>query len=95
MKLTTMQRKYLLRAAMVFLLIAGSFIVLWSSSRAAANKKDCTESMEECSEKIKKNTPSGEMIWETLSHQFFSTVETSNWAPTGLSVKIHFLACNI
>jgi len=77
-KLTTVQRKYMIRVGLTLLLIAGSFIVLWSSSRTTASKKVCSESMEECSKKVKKGNPSGEMIWETLSTQFFSSVEISN-----------------
>lgn len=79
MKLTFMQRKFLVRAALVLLMIAGSFMILLSSSRATtASKKTCTESIEDCSKKIRKNNSSGEMIWETLSRQFISTVEISN-----------------
>jgi hypothetical protein len=79
MKPTFMQRKFLVRAALVLLLIAGSFMVLLSSSRTTTGgKKTCTESIEDRSKKIRKNNPSGEMIWETLSRQFISTVEISN-----------------
>lgn len=73
-----MQRKYLLRAAMILLLIAGSFIVLWSSSRTELKNTQCVESLEECAEKRIKPSASGEMIWETLSSQFFSSFEISN-----------------
>jgi hypothetical protein len=77
MKLTTMQRKYLLRVALVLLLIAGSYAVLWSSSRRNADNGTCTESMDECCKKSDQQAPSGEMIWESLSRQFFSAVEIS------------------
>lgn len=77
-KLTTMQKKYLLRAALILLLIAGSFMVLWSSSRAESKKSQTAETLEECSNKNIKSPASGEMIWETLSSQFFSPFEISN-----------------
>jgi hypothetical protein len=77
MKLTSMQRKYLLRAALILLLITGSYLVLWSSNRSQAAKANCTESMEECCKKEDSKTQSSEMIWETLSRQFFSSVESS------------------
>lgn len=73
-----MQRKYLLRAAMILLLIAGSFIVLWSSNRTELKKSQNTETLEECSQKKVKSSATGEMIWETLSSQFFSSFEISN-----------------
>ncbi|HLF46059.1 MAG TPA: hypothetical protein VI548_06520 [Chitinophagaceae bacterium] len=74
-KLTTMQRKYLIRAALILLLIAGSFIVLWSSSRSEIKKSQNTETLEDCSNKKLNPSASGEMIWETLSSQFFSSFE--------------------
>ncbi len=78
-KLTTMQRKYLLRAALILLLIAGSFMVLWTSSRSELKKNQNVESLEECSSKsVKPSSASGEMIWETLSSQFFSSFEIAN-----------------
>jgi hypothetical protein len=72
MKLTPMQRKYLLRAAMILLLIAGSYLVLWSTTRNQPKKETCTESMEECCQK-KDNKDSGESPIETFSRQFIST----------------------
>jgi len=73
MKLTPMQRKYLLRAALILLLIAGSYLMLWSSTRTRSQKETCTESMEECCKKKSDKESSGEMIWETFSRQFIST----------------------
>jgi hypothetical protein len=72
MKLTNMQHKYLLRAALVILLIAGSYLVLWSATKAQTNNQACAESMEDCSKK-QDDKNSGEMIWESLSRQFIST----------------------
>lgn len=68
-----MQHKYLLRAALILLLIAGSYLVLWSATRARVSKETCTESMEDCCKKQDNKDSSGEMIWETLSRQFIST----------------------
>ena len=77
-KLTIMQKKYLLRAALILLLIAGSFLVIWSSSKTELKKSQTAETMEECTKKSVKPSASGEMIWETLSRQFFSSFEVSN-----------------
>jgi hypothetical protein len=73
-----MQQRYLVRAMLVLVFIAGSFIVLWSASRVRAGKNTCSESMDECIKKSQKVSPSGELIWESLSRQFFSSVEISN-----------------
>jgi len=73
MKLTPMQRKYLLRAALILLLIVGSYLVLWSTTRTHSQKDTCSESMEECCKNKDENDKSGEMIWETFSRQFIST----------------------
>ncbi|TMI92952.1 MAG: hypothetical protein E6H08_11230 [Bacteroidetes bacterium] len=68
-----MQWKYLLRAALILLLIAGSYLVLWSTTRTQSQKNGCSESMEECCKNKNDNDKSGEMIWETFSRQFIST----------------------
>lgn len=67
-----MQRKYLLRAALILLLITGSYFVLWAATKARTSKQPCTENMEECSKKQTDKDASGEMIWETFSRQFIS-----------------------
>jgi len=72
MKLTPMQRKYLIRALLIVLLIAGSYLVLWSASRTHSQKEACSESMEECCKNKNDKDGSGEMIWETFSRQFIS-----------------------
>lgn len=71
-----MQRKYLLRAALILLLIAGSYVVLWSTTRTHSQKDACSESMEECCKNKNDRDPSGEMIWESFSRQFISTSVT-------------------
>jgi hypothetical protein len=68
-----MQKKYLLRAALILLLIAGSYLVLWSTTKTQSQKSTCSESMEECCKNKNDNDKSGEMIWETFSRQFIST----------------------
>jgi len=72
-----MQKKYLVRIALAVLLITGSFIILSSSSKAG-KKQSCNESREDCCKKKDGNTPSGEMIWESLSRQFISSIEISH-----------------
>jgi hypothetical protein len=73
MKLSQMQKKYLLRAAMILLLIAGSYLILWSASKNQAQKETCKEGLEECCKKKSGKETSGETMWETFSHQFIST----------------------
>lgn len=68
-----MQRKYLLRASLILLLITGSYLVLWSTTRTHTQKQPCSESMDECCKKKSDKDGSGEMIWETFSSQFIST----------------------
>ena len=73
MKLTPMQQKYLIRAALILLLIAGSFLVLKSATQDQPKKETCTESMEECCQKNPEKGTSGESLIETFSRQFIST----------------------
>lgn len=71
-----MQRKYLIRALLILLLIAGSYLVLWSATRTHSQKEACSESMEECCKQNTDKEGSGEMIWETISRQFIFTSVT-------------------
>jgi hypothetical protein len=73
MKLTPMQRKYLIRAALILLLIAGSYMVLRSATQNPLQKQTCTESMEECCQKQPEKGSSGESLIETFSRQFISS----------------------
>jgi len=73
MKLTPMQLKYLIRAALILLLIAGSFLVLRSETQNQVKKETCTESMEECCQKKPEKGSSGESLIETFSRQFISS----------------------
>lgn len=69
-----MQRKYLLRATLILLLMAGSYIIL-SATKNKAQKETCSEGMEECCKKKTDKDAPAENIWETFSHQFiFTTV---------------------
>jgi len=72
-----MQKKYLLRVALAVLLITGSLIIL-SSSIKSGKKSNCKESMEECCKNKEENPPPGEMIWESFSRQFISSIEISH-----------------
>jgi hypothetical protein len=73
MKSNAMQQKYLLRALLILLLIAGSYLVLWSATNTGFENKACSESMEECCQKKGERNSSGDMLWESLPHQFIST----------------------
>ena len=67
-----MQRKYLLRAALILLLIAGSYLVLWSATNTSGKKENCTESLEECCQNKKEQSSPGESLMENFSRQFIS-----------------------
>jgi hypothetical protein len=74
MKLTPMQHKYLLRAALILLLIAGSYLILRASTKNQDKRETCKENMGECSKsKDENNIPSGESLIETFSRQFISS----------------------
>ena len=75
-----MQKKYLLRVALAALLITGSFIIL-SSSNKSGKKQNCREALEECRKIKDENAPPGEMIWESFSRQFISSIQISHWFP--------------
>lgn len=69
---TIVQRKYFLLTGLILLLVAGSVWVSGSSSHTAAPKTGCPNTSKECCTSMLSNRSSGEMIWETLSRQFFS-----------------------
>jgi hypothetical protein len=77
MKPTLMQKKYLLRIALATLLITGSVIIL-SSSKKAGKQQNCKESTEGCCKNKDESAPSEEMIWESFSRQFISSIEISH-----------------
>ena len=68
-----MQRKYLIRAALILLLIAGSYLVLRAATQNSLKKETCTESMEECCQKKPEKGSSDESLIETFSRQFISS----------------------
>jgi len=68
-----MQRKYLIRAALILLLMVGSYMVLWSATKSQTTKQSCTESMEECCKKQPEKNSSSESLIETFSRQFISS----------------------
>ncbi|HVT85490.1 MAG TPA: hypothetical protein VHD35_09815 [Chitinophagaceae bacterium] len=54
------------------LVIAGSFIVLHLAGNSK-NSNDCRETKQVCCKcKKPQSSPQGDMIWETLSRQFYS-----------------------
>ena len=53
--------------------MAGSYLVLWSATKGPSEDKPCSESMEECCQKKGNKNSSGDMLWESLPHQFIST----------------------
>ena len=73
-----MQKKYLIRAAMILLLIAGSYFVLWASTKSNREKNTCTESMEDCCKTKPDQNSATDVIWEMLSSQFISISATAN-----------------
>jgi hypothetical protein len=68
----------MVRATLVLVMIVGSIILLWPATSGSSNNVTCSESMETCIEKVEKHTPSADMIWETLSRHFFSSLDISN-----------------
>ena len=72
MKLTHMQRKYLLRAALILLLIAGSYLVLWSHNKGLIlKKKPAQKAWKNAAKRRTDKDGSGEMIWETFPASLF------------------------
>ena len=67
-----MQKKYLKRAALITLLIAGSYLLLWAAAPPTSAKDTCCESMEECIQKKDDSDIPGEMILGNFTRQFFS-----------------------
>ncbi|HEY6505478.1 MAG TPA: hypothetical protein VIZ28_16000 [Chitinophagaceae bacterium] len=67
-----MKNRNIIRSLLLAVIIAGSFLVLWAASPAKQHTP-CKESMEGCCKKEKDNN-SNKMTWETLSHQFFSSL---------------------
>jgi len=66
-----MIKKNTIRLAILAVLLAGTFMVLHSKA-PVAKADSCKESLDGCCKKEEKN--SGGMIWENISHQFFSSM---------------------
>ncbi|HEX5654144.1 MAG TPA: hypothetical protein VFX58_13780 [Chitinophagaceae bacterium] len=64
-------RKNIIRSIFVAAAITGAFLVLGSSRPDSNTNKPCKESMDQCCKKSKSG--SDNMIWETLSGQFFTS----------------------
>ena len=73
-----MQKKYLIRAALILLLISGSYLVLWSTTQASSSKDICCENKQECLEKKEGADAPAEMLWDNFSRHFFSFIGSSN-----------------
>jgi len=67
-----MQKKNIIRFGLIAILLAGSLVIFRSSARIGEKPSCCKESMDQCPKKSNNNDSPGDMIWETLSHQFFS-----------------------
>jgi hypothetical protein len=64
-----MRRKIIIRFVIVVLVLSGMFFVL--RSPASSDKGSSSDESMECA--CKKQNDEGKMIWEDLSHQFFSS----------------------
>jgi len=62
-----MRKGNILRLIILVLILTGAFFALQSSASSKSN------SGKECMEACEKQDGSGKMIWENLSHQFFSS----------------------
>jgi hypothetical protein len=63
-----MRRKHIIGLLLIAVAVTATFMVFASSSPVMDHS--CKEGLEEAGKKIN----SGRMIWENLSHQFFSTL---------------------
>jgi hypothetical protein len=71
-KSTDMRSRNTLRIVSLAVIIAGIFLVLWAAT-PVKNQEPCKESMDQCCKK-KGSDESNNLIWETLPHQFFSSI---------------------
>jgi hypothetical protein len=65
-------RKQTIRITLVALAVAGTFLVVGSTRRSSATAPCDEESMEQCCKKKSKGS-NDNLIWETLSGQFFTS----------------------
>ena len=67
----TMRYTNYIRIIVLGVVICGTYLVL-QASRPRAGADACKESVDECCKKHEKGD--GGMIWENISHQFFSSL---------------------
>lgn len=65
-----MRQRNFLKFILIITVAAGVYLFARAES-PRHNKPTCPESMEEC---CKKGESGNKMIWESLSHQFFSSI---------------------
>jgi hypothetical protein len=65
-----MKRKPSIQLFLVTIAIAALIVAFRSKSVASIDKSTCKETLEECAQQPENE---GKMLWENLSHQFFST----------------------
>lgn len=73
MKLTCMKRKSIGRLFILAIILLG-FLLVIKLPETIAPGSNCEESIDRNSKKSDVQTPSGNMIWENLSAQFFSSL---------------------
>jgi hypothetical protein len=66
-----MRKRYIIRTLFLLLAVTATFLAFSAlKPHPAAPDSSCKESLEGCP----KQQNGGKMIWENLSHQFFSTI---------------------
>jgi len=71
-----MQKKTIIRASLIAVIVLACALILRSTNTISGNST-CKESIEDCRKKSKPKNPNTNIIWESLSRQFFSTSEAS------------------
>jgi hypothetical protein len=65
-----MRKRNILRTLFLLLAITATFLAFSTMLDKPAADNACKESLESCPKQL----DGGKMIWENLSHQFFSTI---------------------
>jgi hypothetical protein len=71
-KPTNMRSRNTIHLISLAVIVAGIFLVLQAAT-PAKTQEPCKESMDQCCKK-KDGNESNNLIWETLPHQFFSSI---------------------
>ena len=73
-----MKKKTLIQSVIITLVLVAGFMMM-SSSAPVKEAKDCKDSPSLCcSKQKKKDSNPGGLIWDNLSHQFFSFAAITN-----------------